>query len=102
MAYPLEGQIRRQWSCEASYLGFSEQQSNSHWVLLRKYLAGKINYHKARGDLIESALNSRFIPHRMHLRIENLTYDFGCMALDFLEARVKLFDQDRPLQLKLL
>ena len=102
MSYPLEEQIRRQWCCEASHLGLSGQQSKSHWKLLRKYLLEKIQYHRARIDLIESAMGSRFYPRYLYSGIEGLTYDFGCIALDFLEARIKLFNQNRPLQLKLL
>jgi len=102
MSYPLEEQIRRQWCCEASHLGLSEQQSKSHWELLRKYLLEKIQYHRARIDLIESAMGSRFYPRYLYSGIEGLTYDFGCIALDFLEARIELLNQNRPLQLKLL
>ena len=101
MAYPLEGQIRRQWCCEAAYLGLTEQQADAHWDLLRNYIAEKIQYHKTRIDLIESALDSRFYPRRVLSGTKLSTQSFAQRAIEFLDDRIRLFQKRRSYQLEL-
>jgi hypothetical protein len=102
MTYPFVGEVRRQWRCEASYLGLTQQQALSHWDSLQGYLAQKVTYHQARIFAIETAVDSRFTPRQVQSEAKDMMCVFGIKAIDFFEERIKLFWQDNPHQLQLL
>ena len=96
------GQVRRQWSSEASFLGLSEQQAIEHWDHLWRYLSQKVAYHLMRITEVESALESRFAPRRLLVDQEDLIVNFCHTAIHFCETRLQLFSQDYPRQIQLL
>ena len=81
----------KQWMAEASYLGFTKNQANDHWLCLWEYLSAKISYHRTRIDLIENAADSPFRPRLIQANTEELTQSFARKVVDFSEAQIALY-----------
>ena len=94
-AFVPNGHVRRQWYSEATYLGLGHKETVKHWNFLSEYLSQKLKFHRARINIVEESMKSRF-PLRQVLRnMDNQLYDFGRSAVDFSETRIKLFMKDR-------
>ena len=101
-AFDPNGRVRHQWYSEATYLGLGHTDTVKHWDSLSKYLYQKLEFHRVRVNAIEAAMESRFPSRKVLGNMDKLVYDFGCSAIDFSEARIKMFNQDRSFQLELL